>query len=122
MSLWRDIKFNIKMKYQKLTRGYSDLEVWNLNDTFCIWILPRLKYFRKHTIAYPPDLTPEKWDEILDKMILAFELYLDDSDDNYEIDKNGKYTIPDLEKMKLEGEKIWEGFRLFGQYLRYLWW
>ena len=122
MSLWRDIKFNIKMKYQKLTRGYSDLEVWNLNDTFCIWILPRLKYFRKHTIAYPPDLTPEKWDEILDKMILAFELYLDDSDDNYEIDKNGEYTIPDLEKMKLEGEKIWEGFRLFGQYLRYLWW
>ena len=106
-----DFWFNIKMKYQKLIRGYSDIEIWNLDITTAEWIIPRLKYLKEHTCGYPPDLeTFEEWQEILQKMIDAFELYACESE-----------TI-DEAQLKTENEIIEEGIQLFGKYFRALWW
>ena len=51
-------------------------ETWNLDVTLAKYILPRLKLYKKLTIAYPgcgEADTFEKWEEILDKMIWSFE-------------------------------------------------
>lgn len=51
-------------------------ECGNLDCTFAKFALPRLKYFKKHTRGYPGKVgaeTPEEWDKVLDKIILAFQ-------------------------------------------------
>jgi hypothetical protein len=102
--------WDIKQKWQKLTRGYSDEELWNLDSTICEWLLPRLKAFKERTNGYPPTLnSPKEWDTILEKIILALELHNSD--------------LPDSpEQARIEGEQIKEGFELFGKYFCNLWW
>lgn len=54
----------------------SNSDLWSLDITIAEFVLPRLKKFKKENDAYPgvdEMNTPEKWDEALDKMILAFE-------------------------------------------------
>lgn len=104
------LKWYIKQKWQKLTRGYSDEELWNLDSTICKWLLPRLKTFKEKTIGYPPDLkSPKEWDEILEKIILALELYNSD-------------LLDSPEQARIEGKQIKEGLELFGKYFGNLWW
>lgn len=102
--------WDIKQKWQKLTRGYSDEELWNLDSTICEWLLPRLKTFKEKTIGYPPTLnSPKEWNEILEKIILALELHNSD--------------LPDSpEQARIEGKQIKEGLELFGKYFCNLWW
>jgi len=104
----KGVFWNIKQKWQKLTRGYSDEELWNLDSTICKWLLPRLKAFKEKTNGYPTT-SPEEWDTILEKIILALELHNSDLPDN-------------PEQARIEGEQIKEGFELFGKYFRNLWW
>lgn len=102
--------WKIKQKWQKLTRGYSDEELWNLDSTICEWLLPRLKTFKEKTIGYPPTLNSLKeWKDILEKIILALELHNSDLPDN-------------PEQARIEGKQIKEGFELFGKYFCNLWW
>jgi hypothetical protein len=104
------LKWYIKQKWQKLTRGYSDEELWNLDYHLCKWLIPRLRSFKEKTNGYPPNLkSPKEWDKILEKIILAFELHISD--------------IPDsAEQARKESKQIKEGLSLFSKYLYYLWW
>lgn len=87
-SIYRDIKIWCIDKYQKLLYGASDVECWDLNVTLAKYILKKLKYFKKmkrYGAAMEPDpnkpfiAIPEKeWEEILDKMIFAFEFIVDE--------------------------------------------
>ncbi len=106
------LKWYIKQKWQKLTRGYSDEELWNLDSTICEWLLPRLKAFKEKTIGYPHDFNSfDEWKETIQKMINAFELHNSDLPNNFSI-----------ENFKKEEKLIQEGFELFGKYLNSLWW
>jgi len=67
------LKRAIKYWLQKLFRGYSDKDTWNLDYTLAEWFVPRLKLFRKLHTGYPCDITEEKWNTILDEMIEGFE-------------------------------------------------
>lgn len=101
----------IKNKYHKLTRGFTDEEIWNLDHTAAEWLIPRLKYLKENTCGYPPDFESfGEWLKILQKMIDAFELYLEDE------------WPDDPEVMKKQNEIIEEGMQLFGKYFRNLWW
>lgn len=80
-------------------------QVWNFDISLSEWILPRLKYFKKVNIGYPEELGFEKFNEILDKMILSFELI------------QSKDLYLDAEKEK----QIEEGLFLFAKYFRSLW-
>lgn len=107
-----NVNFSIKVedsekaevyKQQRLERGFDDTETWNLDSTIAAFIVPRLKRFKEINTGYPPELTEEQWDEILDKMIKFFEFASDDS--------------------KFLEENIYEeGFDLFHKYFHSLWW
>ena len=102
----------------KERHGFSPDECWNLDETIMEFALPRLRYFRNHTVGYPTSIKSfKKWKEILDKMIFSFE----------SIPKYGFYLSEENEK-KLEMDsdtyrkKANEGIRLFGKYFLGLWW
>lgn len=106
-----NIKWWINNKYQKLTRGYSDEELWNLDSTFIEWILPRLKTFKEKNCGYPIEMSSkEEWDEELETMIQAFEYYL-----------KGPFSV-NAEEREREDKIIAKGFELFGKRIRNLWW
>ena len=53
----------LRSKYQKVRRGYSDDELWNLDATIAEWIVPRLKTFKEKNCGYPIDVSSkEEWD------------------------------------------------------------
>lgn len=92
--------------------GFCDAETWSLDSVICQFVLPRLKRFKELNIGYPGgEITWEKWNEILDKMIFAFEFNL--VMDDWSHDKPGF----DAEYAKFE-----EGMQLFAKWFRHLWW
>lgn len=104
--LWRDIK-NATVKKWKL--GFNPNETWSLDYSITKFVLPRLKYFRKTAKAHPACLeTPEEWNVILDSMIAAFDLMVDE-DSNWDFDKK---------KMKI----VKKGMDNFHKYFHALWW
>ncbi len=84
----------------------DDEELWNLDHTFAIYILPRLEKFRDNLYGYPSQLTEEEWIVILESMIHSFRIIA--SDDCF-------VTTPELE------EEIQLGLDLFGKWFRSLW-
>ena len=116
----------VKFLFQRIFRGYGDDELWSLDDTFTTFILPRLKAFRRMNRAGVPGCiahndkseglkdSVKKWDEILDKMIWAFE-----HSKNYYDPADGH--IPDKKEREELGRKFEEGMRLFAEYYANLW-
>lgn len=123
-----DLFYKIKWGLQKIFRGYSDIEIWNLDDTIIDFVLPRLKVFRKQTNGYPPNLGSfEEWEDILDKIIWAFEYYNQDSTyfdlkEKYGDEKTETGRFRYLEEYEALEERAEEGFELFGKYFRNFWW
>lgn len=102
----------VKHKTQKLTRGYSDEDLYCAYGTFSEFILPRLKLYKEDSFkAHPNDegWTIEKWDGCLDKMIRAFELSIEHT-------KVEKTEFPKKKK-----EQMQEGLELFSKYYTELW-
>lgn len=88
---------------QRLTRGWDDSDLWNLDATISEFVLPRLKRFKAYQHSHPPYMTKEEWDEVLDQMILAFE--------------NNLIDFPSREQDK----QVEEGLALFAKYYVHLW-
>ena len=89
--------------------GFVDAETFNLDMTLSMIIYSYLCYFRDHClVGHPASMTFEQWKKILDKMIEAFKLQIEN--DNYnEISKNRQ-------------KKINYGMKLFVKYYNHLWW
>lgn len=101
-----------------LTNDFFFEECWNLEMTLSALILPRLIHFRDSHCGAPgcvfeydergnilnEEAGYQKWEEILDKMIWAFYLYIKEEDCNEENNK-----------------QIDEGLELFAKYFRTLW-
>lgn len=101
-------KRQVKWERQREKRGFDDTEIWSLFTTISDFIYPRLIAFKEYKCDYPINLTPENWDEILDKMIFAFKFYSDE----YKREKPASIgTI----------QKVQEGMDLFVKYFRDLW-
>lgn len=127
------------MRRQKKIRNIKYKDIYNLDSTIARFILPRLKFFRKKTFSCPYGFTLEEWKDILDKIILAFELILDTSEPNFgelkfnkEKTDNGHWKMVkdpsstfDTEayiKWKEDKEaKIEESLKLFAEYFQDLW-
>lgn len=126
-------------------------ELWNLNYTVAKFVLPRLIKFKENSLGFPgydEADTMDKWQDILQKMITAFEYivtndnwWVDDPRYDYsdgihiEIDKDKKtlfhFRIDDWTKeiknnrdteQDRRNEAIKEGLKLFSKYFRHLWW
>ena len=139
-----------RKKYLKSKGKYISMsELWDLDYTFADFILPRLKAFKKNTISVPAQLSETEWNDILDKMILAFEYiitedswwiddprydYIDYCHLSHSLTKDGlrQVNITEEERGKkikeayFREEKrrravIEEGLELFAHYFRDLW-
>lgn len=126
-------------------------ELWNLDYTVAKFVLPRLIKFKENSLGFPgydEADTMDKWQDILQKMITAFEYIVTDDDwwvddprydysdgIHIEIDKDKKtlfhFRIDDWVKeiennrdteQDRRNEAIKEGLELFSKYFRHLWW
>jgi hypothetical protein len=107
------ILHSLKNYYLRKRYGGGCCDIFGLYYYLGKKILPPLKEFRKHLNGYPfayindetkENMTMEKWEEILDKMIYAFEAI--------ELDEKCE---------KIDEKKQQEGFELFGKWYRSLW-
>jgi hypothetical protein len=91
---------------QRIKRGFDSTEMWCLYSAIVKFILPRLKAFKEESGGYPGGFNKRKeWDEILDKMIEAFEL----------INEKDHYSDEET------NNKIDEGLDLFRKWFYNLW-
>lgn len=78
--LWNNeismIPRRIKWFFQRGWRGYSDNDVWNFDSYLAKVISKGCKQLAKEKHGYPSDLTPEKWEEILNEISKNFEEYI----------------------------------------------
>ena len=102
-------KRRIKWFFQKITKGYSDADLWCLNYHLAKLINKRLKAFRVGQVGHPCNLTAEGWREILDEMIWAFDYIIKDDDFGWK---------PSGDK---DEERFDNGMKLFCEYFRGLW-
>ena len=126
--------------YQRIRYGVSDQECWSLDNTLSRFILPRLKHFKKmRRCTYPPDITPEEWENVLDELIWTFEYVLDDGEtinpfpslaknEDFESYINRDRTeeeTKEIEKWKERNEVLEQrkekGLQLFAKYYQHLW-
>lgn len=106
-------------------------DTWNLDYTIAEFVLPRLKLFKKLENGYPGKGemdTPEKWNEALDKMILAFEYMVDEDwwmdDPKYDYFMNNhedNAKEANFEECKQRQLVIKDGLQLFTKWFQSLW-
>lgn len=70
----RDKLRTIKWAWQRVVRGYDDRLYWAMDEYLDPIILAGLRNLRENGHGYPSGLTEKKWNQILDKMMVAFEL------------------------------------------------
>ena len=75
MKIRIDILF--KHFFQKLFRGYSDAELWDIGNALYLWLYPRLKAYRRmKRHGVPMLLTSASWEAFLKRSQKALESYL----------------------------------------------
>lgn len=105
---WYLIKRWFRYTKQKLTRGFSDKDLWNLDVTIAEFIRPRLVAFKKYSGGLPCDYTEAEWHDKLDRMILAFE----------DIEEQRMFSAEWSEDRQKETD---EGLKIFAQHFQTLW-
>ena len=131
-----DIPYNlkkIKWFFQRGSRGWADCDWWDMSGYLIGIILPMLKELREYQHGYPgignAD-TPEKWDAILDQMILGFGAGKRVSDDEYFMETNDdiltrKPTSDEIrgwgDKSRKDQEIFDRGVELFTEWYWALW-
>lgn len=136
-------------KERKVNIRIDKWDTWSMDNTLSLIIEPMLKQLKVTQNGYPSGLEEQEWNEILDKMIFAFESINNDWENQYHsgevdflhvpIDKDGNEVSPenaeyyrldrgpndthvfDAEGWKKHDEKIQEGLELFGKHFRSLW-
>lgn len=107
-----DTLISIKYAYQRAVRGCDDKMLCNLDEEIGkIISLVTLKMADK-TNSYPNELTPEKWELILNDISLGFGSYLEM--------RSGIYTFEDKEFKRLD-KNFKRGLKLFTRYYTNLW-
>lgn len=113
MTRARLIKRRLRFAWQKVTRGFTDGDLWGLNSVLIDFILPRFAAFRRmRRMSWPGGFdTPDEWEAVLEQIEWALRFHKNDCD----------YSLyPTLTPEQCE-DKAAEGMRLFGKYLPTLW-
>lgn len=66
---WREIKF----AWQRMMKGYSDRDTWDIDHWFLETMPNILEDFNKNRHGYPSDVSDEQWEKILNDMIKYFK-------------------------------------------------
>lgn len=126
----------------RITKGHlrlSHTEIWNAGEHIAACIYDGILQFKNsERVCYPADLTADKWNECLDKMLFSFkEISTNYKNDPWEIYfreelKKGLYKIKiddsrNTKRTEIEKEsemyfkKIKEGLNLYSKYYMDLW-
>ena len=134
-------------KKRKVKVRIDKYDTWNMDHTLALIILPMLKQLRdtKHgSPSVDDEDVPEhlrstaaetkenewdsdsnffkRWDWVMDEMIYAFEMELDeDWEMNIYNREPGGWDDDKFAERKVINDRIANGFRLFGKYYRGLW-
>ena len=60
-----------KWWYQRAKRGYANCDVWSLDWYLNSWLPQAIRQLKNS--GYPADLTPQKWNDVLERIALGFE-------------------------------------------------
>jgi len=105
-------------------------DTWSMDHTLAMIIHPMLVQLKETTHGYPSELTEERWNEILDEMIWAFDQKnKDDWEDEYYgpfIDDpnkrlSGHFEWIDHKGLDTHQERMNKAFELFGKHFNNLW-
>lgn len=103
--------------YQRITRGFDDSDLWNLDHTISKFILPRLIAFKDYQNGWPGNFQQEnesdeetsiRWQSVIDDIIFFHQAIVDG-------DKYGFYDEPD-KKLRYD-----DGKEYFIKYYENLW-
>lgn len=72
-----------KYAYQRVTRGYDDLALWNLNSFVSKVVADVTARMQGNGYGYPADLTEDEWNDILGKIAEGFRAATDLYEVNY---------------------------------------
>lgn len=120
-----DLPQELKNLWQKIFRGYSDVDVLNLNYFILRKIYKPFKKFVRYQetrgMGLPTEFetNPGGWLEVLAKIEFSLD-YEWKTEIEYEEDFN-PYEGLNEEQTKEYSDKIEEGFELFGKHLRSFW-
>ena len=120
--IWEDICYRFRCifvyPFQRMKRGYSDKDLWNLDYYLGNLIASSLEDFKKQTYGVPMDFdNSEDWDKVLDDMIFAFKRSTLDFFDLEEAEKD----LSD-EEVQENNQRQEKGFEYFNLYFSDLWW
>ena len=118
----KNLYYQVKYGFQRMFRGYDDTEVFNTDLTFIDRYLKILKDFRKNHCGYPPSITNEQWDDILDEMIKHLTL-MNENNIMSELKKGMPDSFkPDYKTVReiMDRHKD-EFFKLFSKWFYNLW-
>lgn len=103
---------NIKWAYQRITKGYCDRDVWDIQGWFLNTIPYMLKDLKNTTHSYPIGFNdPDEWKKILNKIAFSFEAL--------NVDRFPHYNPYDIEDKKQREDYMHEEIA-FGNYLNKL--
>lgn len=74
-SRWR---FRFRMARQRALRGYGDDDLWNLNHSTARLIVAGARAIREWEHGYPSELTWEQWEDILRRIEVGFQAWIDE--------------------------------------------
>ena len=72
---------SVKWAKQRITRGFADIDWWDLDCFYIDLITDSLNYFAEHTISYDDKYTPEEYKEKILKLASKFKYIGTDSDE-----------------------------------------
>ncbi len=122
---------NKRYNPQAIAKSLNVEELYDLDVTIARFILPRLMVFKEHCERTPRlNMPREEWNEILDKMIYAFDrIAMQTEEDTPEYKAyikaiwNNEMDLVDLKRAaKASLKPIAEGLSLYHKYFRSLWW
>ena len=120
--VFRNICNIVKWSYQRVTRGYCDADIWNLDNYFLEMIPGTLELLSDKTDSYPSDITEccGEWKSLLTKVAHCFiqANIRRERSDRYDL-----YSVKDRLKCLEESDELMrEGLRLLGRIFWDLWW
>lgn len=96
-----EMYYEVKYFIQRGRRGWADQDTWGLDNYLDSWLPDAIDHLNEHTHGYPPELTPEKWSEILKTIAEGFRARQKASDGLYK-DELGEYPVYRPEGMTRE--------------------
>lgn len=113
---WENKIRKLRYRIQRGRRGWSELDVWNIDQYFIKTMRSMLKYYRTHHCGHPTYITPTEWNFILDRMITLLE-EMDENTCSATFDGIDAHIKKDQYMIQCKNEF----FQLFSQYFYDLW-